>query len=168
MAYARLNEILVNTLTAFAQAEAEVNKNVLNQLLAFCELDEGANDKPVYRVKETIISYNRTVVEKGAYKRDPVNLIVPTAALVPFSAFRVKKTRLKVSLEVKSQNTKSNNKEPLFRATAPACRKSDRGAKMEVNMETGAVDLPEGFSRIIDILYSSINRENKTDHEKAD
>jgi hypothetical protein len=167
MEYSPLSEILTNSLTAFAAAEAEVNKSVLNQLLGFCE-SEVIDGRSVYRIKETIISYNRTVIEKDKYRREPVNLIVPTAALTPFSTFRLKETHSKMTVEEKKTADTSQNKQPLFRVAAPDQRKGDGSARIQIDMKTDAAELPEGLSRIIDILYSSINKENKTDGNKTD
>lgn len=174
MEYSPLSEILTNSLTAFAVAEAVINKSVLDQLLGFCE-SEVIDGRSVYRIKETIISYNRTVIEDGKYRREPVNLIVPTAALTSFSSFRVKKTRLKMTVEVKKMSggkktsgEAAGSEQPLFRAAAPVQRKEDRSARIQIDMKTDGVELPEGLNRIIDILYSSIDKENKTDGNKTD
>jgi hypothetical protein len=75
---------------------------------------------------------------------------------------RLEKTKIRMTLEIKTKHDPQGSVKLAARAAPSKTRTGDHTAKMRVTMKTVSTPPPEGLSRIIDILYTGINPERET------
>jgi hypothetical protein len=160
-----LDKVFTAPLKALADAEAEFNQSMLNQLIHYSNNKDG-----VYELEELNILYHRTVYENDLRVKKEMRLTIPKAAVVPMTALQLKKTTLDMTLEIRlvenSKNEGGNQENVAIscikvqgRAAAEKVRQGDYLAKMRVRIETTSADPPEGLKRIVDVLYTNIGAE---------
>lgn len=175
-----IGELISAPLTAACEAQIQLAKSTadfINQV----GLDANSNN-----VKMVDFSFKRPMASGDAnaegvsYGEEQVSLKVPFLSLVNTPALSIKKVNITFDMEVKetTSETSSSNTSGSFSATSNIgfwfaktkvevkgsvsshkenTRKTDNSAKYHISIEAEDTGMPEGLSRVYDILQTAIS-----------
>lgn len=170
-------------LKAVCDAQAMLAISTANFITDVC-MDKAEDGNPT-TLKTTKFSFNRLVTSKttGKLETEKVDMDVPILSIVNVPSLCIDDVRITFDMEVKettSSESKSTKEGKLdadahlkigpFKmnvkiAGAIAChesntRSTDNSAKYHVEVHAGNTAIPEGLSRMLDILASAISPQN--------
>lgn len=110
------------------------------------------NSTIVMRLKKIKFLFDKVKPTEVGDTTETVGLTVPTASIVPLAALSISHSVLEFNTEVKPEKDIDGDMVLVGRTAAKKIRKTDYLPKMQFKIETEAAELPEGVSRLLDVL----------------
>jgi len=159
--YMPINDLVYAPVNAIKNADVLLCDGILNQIANVSDEKLIPSQPPTMKLKNIRFLYEKVKSDEYGDTQVTAGLTVPTASIIPLSALQISRSSVKFNIEVKTDKKDSKiliNGKPA----APKFRKTDHLPKMCFQIETEAVTLPEGISRLMDIL--DINQVPDVDH----
>lgn len=147
-----INELIIAPVNAIKEADIALSKGILKQIATFCDTENSNCENTVMKLKNTKFLYDKIKATEQGEIKETVGLTVPTASIIPLSALKISSSVIKFNIEVKADNDKDNNFFLIGKTAPKKIRESDFLPKMRFNIKTETAVLPEGISRLIDVL----------------
>ncbi|MCM1062040.1 MAG: DUF2589 domain-containing protein [Eubacterium sp.] len=152
--YAPINDLIYAPINAVKEADISLSSEILNQIAVLSDADESNSDSDtmVMKLKKIKFLFDKVKPTELGDTTETVGLTVPTASIVPLAALSISRSVLKFNTEVKPENDLGGKTILVGRTAAKKIRKTDHLPKMHFRIETESADLPEGVSRLLDVL----------------
>lgn len=152
--YVPINDLIYAPINAVKEADISLSSEILNQIAVLSDADEAnlKDETIVMRLKKIKFLFDKVKPTEVGDTTETVGLTVPTASIVPLAALSISHSVLEFNTEVKPENDIGGNMVLVGRTAAKKIRKTDYLPKMQFKIETEATELPEGVSRLLDIL----------------
>ncbi len=152
--YIPINDLIYAPINAVKEADISLSNEILNQIAILSNTDKANpnDDTIVMRLKKIKFLFDKVKPTEVGDTTETVGLTVPTASIVPLAALSISHSVLAFNTEVKPENDIDGSLILVGRTASEKIRKTDYLPKMHFKIETEAAELPEGVSRLLDIL----------------